>query len=59
MDIQDKRWIEKYLKESNEYQMICPACGFQYTPKSYEDGTIEKPYHFCPHCGNSIDWSKE
>ena len=38
-------WNTKCMK----YQ--CTRCGFMYSPNSYEDGTIDSPYNYCPNCG--------
>ena len=48
-------WLE--IKKDCAYEMKCPGCGFHYSPKSNEDGTISPTaiYQFCPKCGEKLD----
>lgn len=52
-------WIE--LRPNDwTYELECPDCGFIYSPDSYEDGTVDTLYNFCPICGRRLyewfDW---
>lgn len=38
------------------YEMICPKCGFMYSPTKNQDGTISSVaiYKSCPQCGERL-----
>lgn len=50
------KWIEERPNDWT-YRLVCSECGFSYSPRGYEDGTIDKPFDFCPKCGKKSDSS--
>ena len=46
-DVDENEWL--WDKDNMTYK--CTKCGFEYSPKGYEDGTVDFPYNYCPHCG--------
>ena len=44
---EENEWV--WNKDNLTYK--CTKCGFEYSPKGYEDGTVDFPYNYCPHCG--------
>lgn len=52
-----KQWEEVTDNRAGTYQLICPLCGYKYSPKSAPDGTISSTeiHKFCPKCGEKLD----
>ena len=52
-----KQWEEAIDNRACTYELICPLCGFRYSPKSEQDGTTcsTEIYKFCPKCGEKLD----
>ena len=49
------RWISE--RREWEYTLRCSECGYTYTPRGLEDGTLDQAdiHHYCPLCGTKMD----
>lgn len=50
-DVDGNEWV--WNKDNMMYK--CTKCGFEYSPKGYEDGTADFPYNYCPNCGCKME----
>ena len=52
-----KQWEEVTDNRTGTYSLVCPLCGYKYSPHSAPDGTISPTeiHKFCPKCGEKLD----
>ena len=48
------RWIAE--RREWKYTLRCSECGYTYTPRGLEDGTLDQAdiHHYCPLCGTRM-----
>ena len=48
-------WISE--RREWEYTLRCSECGYTYTPRGLEDGTLDLAdvHYYCPLCGTKMD----
>ena len=53
-ELVDKATPKKPIKLNRPIRYICRKCQLRvYGYEQYQ----EPPYHFCPHCGQALDWN--
>ena len=52
-----EKWIEISNEQDCTYQLVCPVCGYKYSPEAAPDGTINSSeiHKFCQKCGEKLD----
>ena len=50
-------WIEHSNEQTCDYSLECPFCGYCYSPKASQDGTINASeiHNYCPKCGKELN----